>query len=111
MSTQIFKNMIPSEKIFHLLDLLCIKNDKHYFFDTNSFKKGMFTEEINKFLEECKPYYHISKRKYLEKKITYNSFTTVLRQICNFNKIIYTSQIKYDKSNYEIVYYIYFTFL
>ena len=73
MSTQIFKNMIPSEKIFHLLDSLCIKNDKHYFFDSNSFKKGMFTEEINKFLEECKPYYHISKRKYLEKKITYSN--------------------------------------
>jgi hypothetical protein len=107
MSTQIFKNMIPSEKIFHLLDLLCIKNDKHYIFDTNSFKKGVFIEEINNFIEECKPYYHISKRKYLEKKITYNSFTTILRQICNFNKIIYTSQIKYDKSNYEIIYYVY----
>ena len=62
-------------------------------------------------IEECKPYYHLSKRKYLEKKVTYNSFTTVLRQICNYNKIIYTSQIKYDKSKYEIVYYIYFTLL
>jgi len=108
MSTQIFKNMIPTEKIFHLLDLLCIKNEKHYIFDTNSFKKGLFTQEINKFLEECKPYYHISKRKYLEKKVTYNNFTTVMRQICNFNKIIYTSQIKYDKSKYEIIYYIFF---
>lgn len=108
MSTQIFKNMIPSEKIFSLLELLCIKNNKYYLFDFISFKKGMFTEEINKFLQECKPYYHISKRKYLEKEITYNSFTTVLRQICNFNKIIFTSQIKYDKSNYEIVYFIYF---
>jgi hypothetical protein len=108
MSTQIFKNIIPTEKIFHLLDLLCIKNEKHYIFDTNSFKKGLFTQEINKFLEECKPYYHISKRKYLEKKVTYNNFTTVMRQICNFNKIIYTSQIKYDKSKYEIIYYIFF---
>lgn len=108
MSTQIFKNMIPSEKIFNLLDLLCIKNDKNYIFDSNSFKKGMFTEEISKFFEDCKPYYHISKRKYLDKKITYNSFITVLRQICNCNKIIYTSQIKYDKSDYEIVYYIFF---
>ena len=50
MSTQIFKNMIPSEKIFHLLDLLCIKNYKYYLFDSISFKKGIFTEEINKFL-------------------------------------------------------------
>jgi hypothetical protein len=108
MSTQIFKNIIPSEKIFHLLDSLCIKNDKYYFFNFISFKKGMFTQEINIFLEECKPYYHISKRKYLEKKVTYNSFTTILRQICNFNKILFTSQIKYDKSNYEIIYYIFF---
>ena len=108
MSAQIFKNIVPSRKIFQLLDLLCIKNDKHYFFDNNSFKKGLFTQEINIFFEECKPYYHISKKKYLEKKITYNSFTTVLRQICNSNKIIFTSQIKYDKSNYDIIYYIYF---
>ena len=108
MSTQIFKNIIPSEKIFHLLDSLCIKNDKYYLFNFISFKKGMFTQEINNFLEECKPYYHISKRKYLEKKLNYNSFTTILRQICNFNKILFTSQIKYDKSNYEIIYYIFF---
>jgi len=108
MSTQIFKNTIPTEKIFNLLDSLCVKNNKHYFFDSNSFKKGIFTEEINKFLEEYKPYYHISKRKYLEKNLTYNMFITVLRQICNSNKIIYTSQIKYDKSNYEIIYYFYF---
>jgi hypothetical protein len=108
MSTQIFKNNVPSEKMFHLLDSLCIKNDKYYLFNSISFKKGMFTQEINIFLEECKPYYHISKKKYLENKITYNSFTTVLRQICNFNKIIFTSQIKYDKSNYEIIYYIFF---
>ena len=108
MSTQIFKNIIPSEKIFCLLEPLCIKNEKYYLFNSISFKKGIFTQEINKFVEECKPYYHISKRKYLEKKLTYNSFTTILRQICNFNKIIYTSQIKYDKSNYEIIYYIFF---
>jgi hypothetical protein len=108
MSAQIFKNMIPSEKIFNLLDSLCIKNNKYYLFDFISFKKGVFTNEINNFLEYCKPYYHISKRKYLEKELTYNSFTTVLRQICNFNKINFTSQIKYDKSNYEIVYFIYF---
>ena len=48
------------------------------------------------------------RQKYLDKKLTYNSFTTVLRQICNFNKVKYVSQIKYDKSTYDIVYYIYF---
>ena len=58
-------------------------------------------------MDSCKPFYHISKQKYLERKLTYNNFTTILRQICNFNKINYTSQIKYDKSTYDIIYYIY----
>ena len=68
----------------------------------------MFKESIPKFIQKCFPYYHISKRNYLEKKITYNSFTTILRQICNLNKITYTSKIKYDKSKYDIVYCIFF---
>ena len=107
MSTQIFKNQIPKSLLFDLLDKICLKNDKHYTFNSDSFKKGVYTEDIQAFLNECKPFYHISKRKYLEKKVTYKSFTTVLRQICNYNKITYTSQIKYDKSTYDILYYIY----
>jgi hypothetical protein len=108
MSIQIFKNNVPNKIIFDLLNLICVKNEKYFIFNNNSFKKGLFNDEIVKFFEMCKPYYHISKQKYLERKVDYNSFTTVLRQICNFNKITYTSQIKYDKSTYNIFYYIYF---
>ena len=108
MSTQIFKKNIPNDLIFNLLDSICMKNEKHYIFNIEAFKKGIFKESISIFLNDCKPYYHISKKKYLEKKLTYNSFTTILRQICNFNKITYTSQIKYDKSEYNIIYYIYY---
>ncbi len=108
MSTQIFKKKVPDEILFELLDVICLKNQKHYTFNLESFKRGVFKDDIQKFIDICTPYYHISKRKYTEKKITYNSFTTILRQICNFNKITYTSQIKYDKSSYDIVYYIYF---
>lgn len=108
MSTQIFKNQLSNSILFELLDKICLKNEKHYIFNIESFKKGVYSEDISKFLITCLPYYHISKRKYLEKKLTYNSFVTVLRQICNFNKITYTSQIKYDKSTYDIVYYIYY---
>jgi hypothetical protein len=108
MSTQIFKKNIPNEIIFELLDVICLKNEKYFTININSFKKGIYTDIIQNFIETCKPYYHISKRKYLERKITYNSFTTILRQICNFNKITYTSKINYDKSTYNIVYYIYF---
>ena len=108
MSTQIFKNNVPNELLFNLLDSVCLKNEKHYTFNGESFKRGIYKELIQKFIGECVPYYYLSKRKYLEKKLTFNSFTTVLRQICNFNKITYTSQIKYDKSRYDIIYYIYY---
>jgi len=108
MSTQIFKNQIQNNVFFELLDKLCLKNEKHYTFNLDAFKKGTYNEDIPKFLVDCLPYYHLSKRKYLERKLTYNTFTTVLRQICNFNKIKYISEIKYYKSTYDIVYHIYF---
>lgn len=107
-SSQIFKNSFPNEILIILLDSIAFKTDKCYVINNNSYKKGIFNETIVKFIEDCKPFYHLSKQKYLERKLTYNSFVTVLRQICNYNKITYTSQIKYDKSTYNIVYYIYF---
>lgn len=107
MTSQIFKKCFPIENLFTLLDSICFKNEKHYTINISAYKRGVFKEIIPKFINECIPYYHLSKRKYLEKKLTYNSFTTILRQICNFNKITYTSQIIYDKSSYGIVYYIY----
>jgi hypothetical protein len=108
MSTQIFKKNLPNEVLFTLLDSICLKNEKHYTLNIEAFKKGVFKEHVQDFINNCRPFYHLSKRKYLEKKLTYNSFTTILRQICNFNKITYTSQIIYDKSTYGIVYYIYY---
>ena len=107
MSSQIFKKSIPSEKLFNLLDQICLKNEKHYTLNSESYKRGIFKEVIPNFLTDCISYYHLSKRKYLERKPSYNNFTTILRQICNFNQIKYTSQIIYDKSSYGIVYYIY----
>ena len=73
-----------------------------------AFKKGLFNESIVEFFKSIYQHYHNSKKKYLDKKLTYNSFITVIRQICNNLKITYTSQVKYDKSVYDIIYCIYF---
>jgi len=108
MSSQIFKEHIPNEILIKLLDDIAVKSEKCYVINNNSYKKGMFNNIISDFIIKSTPYYHLSKRKYLERKLTYNSFITIIRQICNFNKITYTSQIKYDKSTYDILYYIYF---
>ena len=108
MSLQIFKREIPDEIVLQFLDDVCIKTNKHYTLNTIIFKQGVYNGTIQNFINTCIPYYHISKRKYLERKLTYNSFTTILRQICKFNKFTYTSQIHYDKSCYDIIYYIFY---
>jgi hypothetical protein len=108
MSSQIFKRAVPNALLFSLLHTNCIKNDNYYIVNKNAYRKGLFNETIPAFLEECKPFYHNSKQIYLERKMAYNNFTTILRQICKHNKITHTSQIKYDKSDYDIIYYVYF---
>jgi hypothetical protein len=108
MTSQIFKEHVPNEMFFNLLEKIAMKNDKYYSINKNSYKKGMFDNSIVEFIQQCKQYYYLSKHKYLDRKVTYNSFITIVRQICNFNNITYTSQIKYDKSNYDIWYYIYY---
>jgi guanylate kinase len=108
MNNQIFKKKIPNEMLFTLFDFITKKGEKYYIINNDTYKRGLFNNKIVEFLNEIKEYYHLSKQKYIDRKLSYNSFTTILRQICNYNKINYTSQIKYDKSKYDINYYIYF---
>jgi len=107
MSTQIFKSTIDKNTLKDFLEKIANKTEKYFIINNVSFKKGLYNDNISCFYETIKPNYHISKRKYLEKAPTYNNFCTVIRQICKFNNIMYNSKIKYDKSNYEILYYIY----
>lgn len=106
MTSQIFKTPIPNDIFLNFLEDIAIKMNNKYIINTICYKKGIYNGIIEKFIDNCKPYYYLSKRKYLERKLTYSSFITIIRQICNYNKITYTSQIKYDKSSYEIIYYI-----
>ena len=107
MSKQIFRRKIPHIILFKLLDDICLKTDKYYVFDVNAYKKMDFYKYHHNFLEILKSYYHQSKYFYLERKLTYNSFINIIRQICKNNGITYTSQIKYFESKYFIDYFIY----
>lgn len=107
MLKQIFKENIPIEILFAWFDKFCVKTEKFYLIDHNAFKKVQFYKYEAEFLETIKPYYHLSKRIYVERKFTYNSFVNIIRQICKSNNIMFTNQIKYNESKYNIVYYIY----
>lgn len=105
---QIFREEVPKSLLFNLLQNICLKTDKYYFIDYNSYKKFLYEEELHKtFLDTLRPLYHESKRVYLDRKMTYNSFINIVRQICKFNHIPFTSKIHYNKSSYNIDYYIY----
>lgn len=108
MLKQIFKENVPILQLFMWLDKFCVKNDKFYLIDNNAYRKCLFHEYETAFLEECKPYYHKSKDFYVTRKFNYNSFVNIVRQICKSNNIMFTNQIKYNESNYNIQYYIYY---
>ena len=109
MTKQIFKNPVPNNLFYSFLEKICLKTEKYYLVDMNSFRKMMFYNYHIEFCETIKNYYHLSKQFYLDRKMTYNSFTTILRQICKNNNIMFTSQIKYNESKYNIDYLIYFS--
>jgi len=108
MSHQIFRKDIPDSLIFKFFEnSSCQKNDKYYQIDNIFFKKIIFNNLLESFLKELEDYYHISKKFYLNRKMTYTKFMTIIRQICKKNEIPFTSKILYDKSSYNIIYFIY----
>lgn len=108
MSKQIFRKDIPREYLFDLLEQICLKTDYYYVIDDNSYRKLLFYELDKKLINDMMDYYHTSKQFYITRKMTYKSFTNILRHICKNVNVIFTSQMKYNKSNYNIVYYIFY---
>lgn len=109
MSNQIFRKKVPNEYVFELLEKICFKTDKYYLVDINAYKKLVFHNYHVEFCNGLRDYYNLSKLFYLERKMVYNSFTNILRQICKANSIMFTSQIKYNESKYNIDYFIYYS--
>ena len=105
--SQLFKNTVDNHLLYSFLKEICNINDKDYFLiDNASFKRSILLEKLQPFLDTIKDYYHISKQFYIARSNKYTSFLTVLRQICKSKCIAYTSKIHYERSNYEIIYYI-----
>lgn len=101
-TSQLFKPVdFPIDILRDFLTKVCI--DK-FVFNRDAFKRAKINGLLEGFLEECKPFYHNAKHYYLERNMTFNYLTTVLRQICNRNGITYTSTVRYCKSRYEITY-------
>jgi len=106
--SQTFKSPINRSILFEFLEKICEKRDKYFVFDLSSYKRGELNNENELFLEIVKPYYHTAKQFYIERKLSYSRLCTIIRQICKFNSISFTTKVLYSKSKYNIPYYIYF---
>jgi hypothetical protein len=106
---QIIKKEIPNNILFDLLEQICLKTEKYYFIDLNAYKKLLFMDLKQPFIDELMEYYFLSKRFYLEREFTYTSFTNIVRQICKHGDIKIESEIKYSHSKYYINFFVHHT--
>lgn len=108
MPNQIFKKAIPNEILYNLFEVIGLKKEKYYIIDNTAYKKILYHNLTNGFIESIIEYYHMSKQFYVTRKFTYKSFTNIIRQICKFNNIQYLSEMKYNESIYNIIFKIYY---
>ena len=101
--SQVFKYVVPISILTELLDKIC-ESGHEYLVDNNAYKRMKFHEYHTQFLERLAPYYHFSKRFYVERECTYTNFMTIVRQICRIYKIEVRSNIHYGDSTYAITY-------
>jgi hypothetical protein len=108
MASQIFKNTVPKELLKKFLEDNSISKGNKFVFSKVCFKKSQLKNTIHPLLEKIKPYYFPSKQFYITRSDNYKNFITIIRQICKFHNIGFVSNIKYNKSKYEINYSIFF---
>ena len=108
MKSQIFKNIIPIEILYDLLKLVISDDDSNEYYIINKiiYKKLNYNDDLNKFLNDIKDYYYISKQFYITRDMNYTRFLTIIRQICKINNVMIQQKINFIKNNYEIIYYI-----
>ena len=105
--SQIFQKAYNKEHFFEFLNKYCLIENKKIIFNKESLKRAKLDNAIEPFFLDLKKFYIPSKHFYLERESIYKNIATVIRQICKYLMVPYTSNIKYFKSKYEIVYIIY----
>lgn len=106
MLSQLFKVEVPYRVLGDFLDNNCEREGKFHVFSKVCFRKALYHDRIKPFCQNLSQYYHLSKKYYVDRNMDYNRFMTVVRQLCKAHRVPYTSKIVYNKSTYDILYYI-----
>ena len=103
-ASQIFKYEIPCSLLVNIVRKLGYIDNNVYNINLASYKKGMLDGSIPELFKECRQYYFMSKKKYVDGKINYQGFLTVLRQIGKYHNLDFDTRINYYNNAYEIIY-------
>lgn len=101
---KIFKTLVPLTFFLDFLKANFDETDTHFQVTAYLFHKTEYNQLLLAFIASLKPYYHNSKRKYIDRPINYKGFLTIIRQLCNVHQIKYSIKLVYNKSTYEIEY-------
>lgn len=104
----IFRKAVPTEWLFDLLEKVCLKTDKYYCFDNNSYRIMRYHKYDEEFCEKIKGYYHVSRQFYVTRERTMVSFSNIIRQICKHNKIPIEHDVKYLEGSYKLQYFVFY---
>ena len=101
--SQIFNKKFDKDKIYTLFNKIGTKQlDKFLIFNEFIIKNKM--DNIQELYSYLSDYYFNSKKYYLDRAETFKDFCTILRQVCKFLNIPFTTKIIYNKSKYKIYY-------
>ena len=103
MANKILKEKIPFFNEY-LLKFGTLENN-YVMMNPNHFKRAKYSETLKEFLDKLEPYYHSSKKKYINRDMNYMQFVTVLRQISHMNGVFFEYKIKYTNSKHYMEYY------
>ena len=105
--SNIFKTIPDKNKILNYIKKNSYNINNKNIIDLNTYKESLHNGKIDKFIKYIKPFYLKNKYIYLERKINYKNYLTIIRQLLNIFNIKYIKNIKYIHSSYEIIYIIY----
>jgi|TARA_B110000967_G_scaffold60787_1_gene62440 hypothetical protein len=105
--SQLFQQKYTDVHFYEFLNKYCNMENNKFIFNKASLKRAKLDDAVDPFLIELKKFYFPSKQFYLERDPVYKNIATIIRQICKYLHIAYTSRIKYSKSKYEIIYIIF----
>ena len=96
--SRIFFEPVEAKILYDLLEQICQKTEKHYIFNELAYRRMKFLNLHIPFLNTIVGRYQSSKQFYVTRKQTYQTFLTIVKQLCHHNRIPITSSVQYFES-------------